>query len=291
MTTFDTPEPISATVEVGVGDVRIEASDRADTTVDVRPSDPGRRGDVAAAEQTRVELANGQLLVKGPTGWRQWVSKRGDSVDVTIALPARSGVRVEVGVGAVRGGGRLGDARCKVGVGDVSLAETGSLDVKTGAGDVSVEAAAGKTVVETGSGRIRIGRIGGPAVVKNANGDTWIREVAGEGRVRAANGDIAIDVAGAGVVAKTANGSVRLGEVSDGAVEVHTAFGDLEVGVHDGVAAWLDLHTSFGNMVNELDEAADPGAGEATVQVRASTSYGDIRIHRSSATGATRGAS
>jgi DUF4097 and DUF4098 domain-containing protein YvlB len=154
-----------------------------------------------------------------------------------------------------------------------------------------VEAAAGKTVVETGSGRIRIGRIGGPAVVKNANGDTWIREVAGEGRVRAANGDIAIDVAGAGVVAKTANGSVRLGEVSDGAVEVHTAFGDLEVGVHDGVAAWLDLHTSFGNMVNELDEAADPGAGEATVQVRASTSYGDIRIHRSSATGATRGAS
>jgi hypothetical protein len=39
MPTFDTPEPISVTVEFGVGDLRIVASDRADTMVEVRPSD------------------------------------------------------------------------------------------------------------------------------------------------------------------------------------------------------------------------------------------------------------
>jgi hypothetical protein len=39
MTTFDTPDPIAVDLEVGVGDVRIEASDRVDTTVEVRPSD------------------------------------------------------------------------------------------------------------------------------------------------------------------------------------------------------------------------------------------------------------
>ena len=70
MPTFDTPEPISVTLEVGVGDIRIVASDRTDTIVDVRPSDPAKRSDVTAAEQTRVEYANGSLLVKAQKGWR-----------------------------------------------------------------------------------------------------------------------------------------------------------------------------------------------------------------------------
>jgi len=55
MPVFDTPEPISVTVELGVGDLRVVAGDRADTVVEVRPSDPAKKGDVTAAEQTRVE--------------------------------------------------------------------------------------------------------------------------------------------------------------------------------------------------------------------------------------------
>ena len=70
MTTFDTPDPISVDVELGVGDLRIEASDRTETTVEVRPSDPDNKADVTAAEQTHVEYANGHLLVKAPSGWR-----------------------------------------------------------------------------------------------------------------------------------------------------------------------------------------------------------------------------
>src|SRR5688572_24689198 len=46
MTTFDTPDPITVDLEVGVGDVRIEATDRRDTTVQVRPSDPATPTDV-----------------------------------------------------------------------------------------------------------------------------------------------------------------------------------------------------------------------------------------------------
>ena len=42
MKTFDTPAPITVSLELGVGDVQIEASDRTDTT-EVRPSDPRRR--------------------------------------------------------------------------------------------------------------------------------------------------------------------------------------------------------------------------------------------------------
>jgi hypothetical protein len=99
--------------------------------------------------------------------------------------------------------------------------------------------------------------------------------------VSSANGDISIDVAHAGVLAKTANGGVRLGEVSVGSAVVQTAFGDLDVGVRDGVAAWLDLHTRFGHVRNDLDATAAPGDDEGSVDVHASTSYGDISIHRS----------
>ena len=281
MTTFDTPDPIAVDLEVGVGDIRIEASDRADTIVEVRPSDPAKPADVRAAEQTRVEYANGHLTVKGPSGWRQWVSHRGDSIDVAISLPAGSRLQAEIGVAALRATGRLGECRAKVGVGDVSLEEVGALNLKTGAGDVTVDRVAGKAEVVTGSGGVRVGRIEGTAWVKNSNGDTWIGEVGGDARASTASGTITIDRAGADVVAKSAHGRVYLGEVAHGTAVAESALGDLEIGVRDGVPAWLDLRTKFGRVRNELDASEHPVSGEDSVEVRAHTSMGDIVIHRS----------
>ena len=281
MTTFDTPDPITVDLEVGVGDVRIEATDRRDTTVQVRPSDPATPTDVRAAEQTRVEYANGHLIVHGPSGWRRWVSHRGDSIDVAISVPSGSGLHAEVGVATLRATGRLGECRAKVGVGDVSIEEVGALNLKTGAGDVTVDRVAGRAEVVTGSGGVRVGRIDGTVWVKNSNGDTWIGQAAGDARASTANGTITIDRAGADVVAKSAHGQVRLGEVAHGTAVAESAFGDLEIGVRDGVPAWLDLHTKFGRVRNELDASGDPAAGEESVEVRAHTSMGDILIRRS----------
>ena len=98
-------------------------------------------------------------------------------------------------------------------------------------------------------------------MVKNSNGDTWIGEVTGDLRVNAANGDIAVDRAGAGVAAKTANGDVRLGEVARGSASLKTGFGEIEVGIRDGTAAWLDVNTQFGQVHNELDASDGPGPG------------------------------
>jgi DUF4097 and DUF4098 domain-containing protein YvlB len=281
MTTFDTPDPITVDLEVGVGDVRIEAADRRDTTVQIRPSDPATPTDVQAAEQTRVEYANGHLIVHGPSGWRRWLSHRGDSIDVAISVPSGSGLHAEVGVATLRATGRLGECRAKVGVGDVSIEEVGALNLKTGAGDVTVDRVAGRAEVVTGSGGVRVGRIDGTVWVKNSNGDTWIGQAAGDARASTANGTITIDRAGADVVAKSAHGQVRLGEVAHGTAVAESAFGDLEIGVRDGVPAWLDLHTKFGRVRNELDASGDPASGEESVEVRAHTSMGDILIRRS----------
>lgn len=285
MPTFDTPDPISVDVELGVGDIRIEAGDRTETVVDVRPSDPAKKADVTAAEQTRVEYASGHLLVKAPSvsGWRQWMPHRGsESIDVVIALPEGSSVRVEAGVAALHGRGRIGECRCKVGVGDVQLHESGPVDIKTGAGDISLERVVGRAQIVTGSGGVRVGSVGGTAAVKNSNGETWIDEVTGDARVSAANGSISIDRAHEGIVAKTAMGDVRIGDVARGTAVAQSAMGDIEVGIREGVAAWLELDTKFGQVHNDLDASESPGASEDTVEVHASTSFGDVLVRRSS---------
>ena len=284
MPTFDTPEPISVTVEFGVGDLRIVASDRTDTMVEVRPSDPAKKADVTAAEQTRVEFAGGRLLIKAPKSWRQYTWRGGgESVDVQVELPAGSHLRGEAGVAALRCSGRLGECRYKTGIGDIQLDRAGAVQLRTGVGDITVERAGGDAELTTGSGSLRIDGIDGTAVVKNSNGDTWIGRVNGDLRVNAANGRISVDQASGAVAAKSANGDVRLGEVAHGAVLAQTAFGKVEIGIRDGVAAWLDLNTRYGTVRNDLDTADRPGAGEEAVEVRARTAFGDITIHRSSA--------
>ena len=281
MPTFDTPEPIAVSLELGVGDIRIAASDRADTVVEVRPSDPSKEADVTAAEQTRVEYVDGRLLVKAPKGWRQYTSRGiGESIDVEIAVPAGSRVEGDAGVAVLHSTGRVGELRFKTGAGEIHLDQTGPLEIRTGAGDVSVENAAGQAEIRTGSGALQLGSVDGPAVVRNANGDTWIGRVAGDLRVNAANGRIAVEQPHASVVAKSANGDILLGAVAHGEVLAETGFGKVDIGVVDGVAAWLELKTSFGRVNNDLDSATRPAPGEDAVEIRARTSFGDITIRR-----------
>jgi DUF4097 and DUF4098 domain-containing protein YvlB len=283
MPTFDTPEAIAVTVELGVGHLRILADDRGDTVVEVRPSDPTKKSDVTAAGHTRVEYASGRLLIKAPKGWKQYTFRGGESVDVEIALPAGSQVRADAGVAALSCRGRLGECHFKTGVGEIRVDEAGGpVELKAGAGDITLGQASGPIDVTTGMGAVRIDSIDGTAVVKNSNGDTWIGKVTGDLRVNGANGSITVDQAQASVAAKTANGDVRLGEVGRGAILAETGRGRIDLGIRDGVAAWLDLDTRFGRVQSDLDATDPPNGGEDAVEVRARTSFGDINVRHAS---------
>lgn len=278
---FETPEPISVALKLGAGNVRITAGDRTDTTVDVRPSEESDESDVEAARRVRVDYANGVLQITGPKARGLDLSRRTRSVDVSIALPSGSQLAGDVQVGDLTGTGRLGQCRFKTSAGNVRLERTGPLRVDTAAGHVAADGVAGDAAIHTASGRVRIGEVEGSVVVKNSNGDTTIAAVTGDVRVRSANGSIAVDRAGAGVEAKTSNGSIRLGEVARGSVELGTATGDLEIGIAEGTAAWLEVDTRFGQIRNLLDDATRPEESDQTVEVRARTSFGDITIRRS----------
>lgn len=281
MTTFETPEPITITLEVGVGDVRVVAEGRTDTLVEVKPSNPSKKGDVAAAEQTQVEYAAGRLLVKAPKGWRRFAPwGGGGSIDVHIEVPEGSHIRGEAAVASLHCSGRLGECRYKTSVGDIYVEEAGPVELRTVAGNLTVDRAVDNGEFTAGSGDVAIGAIEGNAVVKNSNGGTWVGIITGSARVNSANGRVVVDRADAGVAAKTANGDIRLGEVARGEIVAETAYGSIDIRVRSGVPAWLDISTSFGTVRNELDDAERPETGEEAVEVRAQTSFGDVTVAR-----------
>jgi DUF4097 and DUF4098 domain-containing protein YvlB len=288
MPSFPTPDSIAVTIEL-VGDVRITASDRSDTVVMVRPGDPTKAADIRAAEHTIVELTGDRLRISLPRDWRRYTPFGGkETIDVTVDLPTGSQLAVDSDLGNISAEGELGECRVKTAMGNIRLDRTGALQASTAFGSLAVDHVGGLADLHSGSGAIRVGSIDGAAVVKNGNGDTTIGDVTGDLRVKASNGDVTVGRARASAVAKSANGDVRIAEVARGTVVVETAAGNLEVGVREGTAAWLDVVTRLGAVRNSLDTTDGPTASDARVEVRARTSIGDITINRASATDATR---
>jgi DUF4097 and DUF4098 domain-containing protein YvlB len=280
MTTYPTPHPISATIDLAAGDIEVRASDRDDTIVEVAPSYALNDADVAAVEQTRVEFANGVLRVIGAKGRGMGLRHNRGSVRVTVSMPTGSSVQATSGIGRITGSGRFGDCRVRSGAGDVAIADASSLDVATGIGEVTANEITGDVKVKTGTGAVRVTSVGGATHIRNSNGITELGDAQGTVSVKSSNGRVTIDRAHSDVKAATSLGDVTLGSVEGGSVEVRTAMGRVEVGVREGVAARLDLHTSFGNVISGLAPTGQPAATDGTVTVVARTSAGDIVISR-----------
>jgi hypothetical protein len=280
MPTFETPRAIAAVIDVPAGHIEIRAADRTDTVVDVRPTDPGSDADVQAVDQVRVDLSDGRLSVTAPKSRFRSLFRRPPSVDVTLDLPTDSRVDVS-GWADIRTDGRLGDSTFDTAAGTVRIAETGRLKLRTAAGNVSVARSVGHAGVTSAAGKIWIGEIDGTAVAKTASGDVTVGEVTGDLRLKTAYGEITVDRALATIAAKTAYGSVRIGEVVRGSVVLETGWGDMEIGIADGTAAWLDLTSGSGSVRSNLDAADGPEPAGETVEVRARTGSGDILIRRS----------
>jgi hypothetical protein len=227
MPTFETPQPIAITVDVFLGDVKIIASDRTDTVVEVRPSDAAKKEDVRAAQETEVDFAAGNLTVKGPRGWKMYIPPsaiRTPSIDVTIEVPAGSRLHGTAHMCRFLVTGELGQCELKNSVGGLQLEKAGPLELQTSGGNITVERPRGS------------------------------------------------------VTAKTANGNIRIGDASRGTLRLETSAGELEVGIHLGSAAYLDVNTKAGTLQNLMETAGPPAPSEETVHVYARSSFGNIII-------------
>ena len=284
---FNTPSPIAVALDLYVADVRFAVSDRTDTIVEVRPSDPNKAADIKAAENTRLEYDDATRTLsivsrKPRSRFVNFSSKRPESINVVIQLPTDSDVRGEAEVGDFQSDGALGTVALKTDLGAVRLAETGPLNLRGGVGEITVEAVGGSAVVHSASNDIRIGAVDGTADISADNGKVRVGLVTGPAEIKVANGSVSVDRALSDITAGSSNGEVRIGEVVRGKVSATSKNGGVEVGIREGSAAWLELNTGVGRVYNELATSDAPAADEPVdkVEVCASTKLGDVTIRR-----------
>jgi DUF4097 and DUF4098 domain-containing protein YvlB len=264
MPTFDTPEPIAVRIEAAAGSVRLVATGRADTVVTVRAADESRAADVRAADQTEVHYDNGKLTVSARRGFALF---RGGAVDIDIALPSRSRLKVSVASADVHAEGEFADCQVHSASGSLDVGHVeGNLKVATASGSIAVQAVAGNVSVSTASGNATIGEVEGILAFKAASGDVSVARLSG------------------GLRAKTASGSVTVATAVRGGISAFSSSGEVEIGVAEGTAARLDLSTGSGVVTNQLQAADGPAEGDDTLLIQVRTASGDIDIHRAVAT-------
>jgi DUF4097 and DUF4098 domain-containing protein YvlB len=262
MPTFDTPTPIQIRIDLSGGSLRVRASDRADTVVTVSPDNDRKSADVQAADQTRVEYADGRLVVSSPRRPRLLFMGTMPSVDIELLVPEGSHLEAALTAGDVDCEGRLGVVRIDDRYGDIRIEQATAVHARTSAGDITVAQVDEDGELATSYGEIRV------------------RQATGSLRLDSACGDITVDRAVASVAATTKYGQVSVHQAGSGSLDLATAYGKVEAGIREGTPAWLDLDAASGKVRNLLTPSDAPGESEKPLRVRARTSYGDIVVRR-----------
>ncbi|MBW0019224.1 MAG: DUF4097 family beta strand repeat protein [Mycobacterium sp.] len=268
MPTFPTPEPIAVRIEAGGGSIRLVATDRTDTVVEVRPRDESCSSDVWAAEHTRVEFRNGKLDV---TAARCGLPLfRGGAVDLHLALPSRSRLHASLASADLHAEGEFADVK-----------------VAGASGDVDIDVVTGKLKAANASGSLTVRRVEGGVSVATASGDVTIGDLDGDLKFKAASGSLAVARLCGDVKARSASGSVTLATAICGSVSAHTSSGNVTLGVSEGTAVRLDIVTGSGVVTNDLRPSDGPERGDQTLALQVRSGSGDVSIHRAEQVAAT----
>jgi hypothetical protein len=303
MTVFMTPDPITIEVRNAAGSVTVDLVETTTTTVDVqvtgtnpfgflddlarafrRPTPPPPGGPLGAGadagpgrdsdailERVRVDLiqrdGRSTLIVDTDPAARAWRS----GFAIHISAPSGSGVRV---------------ASQSADVTVVGNADR--LDVRTASGEVVAGHVAGAALAQTASGTVRIRSIGGELSARSASGDIEIDSVAGPAVVHSTSGDVRVHVAATDIQVRTVSGDVLVADATRGSAEIVSVSGDVEIAVHPGTGASINLNTVSGDTRSDLEisdspveDAAEGGEHpRASLDIRVRTTSGDIRLRR-----------
>jgi len=169
MPTFDTPEPIAATVVVAGAQVRVTASDRTDTVVLAEPINKASKKDVKVASKTKVDFADGQLSVKTTVS-----GDKNGSVVITIDLPAGSSLVAYLAHSDVHADGSFGECELHLASGRVELDRINALQANIAAGEVAIGRIAGRANIDGAAFAMRISEVQDTVRLSSSGGQTWI---------------------------------------------------------------------------------------------------------------------
>ncbi len=261
---FSTPDELVVEARVPAGHIDLYAEDTAESVVEVT----GKHDeDELVVELQPASGGRDRLVIdleqRGRKGVLGWLSDR----EFRVRLTVPQGSDVDAFTGSA-------DLSCH--------GMVGALAFKTGSGDLLFQGTGGDVNAKTASGDI-IGRsVGGDLRFAGASGDVQVGEVTGVVNGKTASGDVQVATAGGSVQLMGASGDVDLGSVSSGDVTIRSVSGDIKIGVARGTQVWLDLGSTSGDAVSELDPSDGGGEGE-TVELHVNTVSGDIRVRSAGA--------
>ena len=265
---FPTPGGLQLEMRIPAGSLRLTAEETTTTRLSVwgerDPDDIRISFDDARADDQRLTIEHKE---RGKHfGWR------GNELRVDVAVPLGTIVSCDTGSADLEITGRIG-----------------SLDFRSGSGDVRFDDVDGEVDAKMASGDVVGGNIGSRFSFISASGDARARDIGGAVSGKTASGDVTLGTVRGSVQLATVSGDVDIASVSSGSTTVRTVSGDVEVGVARGTRVYLDLGSTSGDTVSELDmsEAAGNGGG-ADLELQVGTISGDIRVVRATARGAER---
>ena len=97
---------------------------------------------------------------------------------------------------------------------------------------------------------------------------------------KSASGDLSLGTVAGSVRLNTVSGDVRIGSVAAGSTSVHSVSGDVEIAVARGTRVYLDISSTTGDTVSELDMSDPSTGGGPDLDLQVNTVSGDIRIVR-----------
>jgi DUF4097 and DUF4098 domain-containing protein YvlB len=265
--TFGTPGRLELELRIPAGSVRIRAEETSQTKLSISgerdPDDFRIVFDDVRPGEHRLEIEyreRGKLF-----GWR------GTELRVDLIVPLATVVACDTGSADLEITGRIG-----------------SLAFRSGSGDCRFDDVEGEVNAKLASGDLAGSTVGGGFSFNSASGDARIRSIGGDVGGKSASGDLSLGTIGGSVHLVTVSGDVELGSVSMGSATVRSVSGDVEIGVARGTRVYLDLGSTSGDTVSELDMSDAPsGRGGADLELQVGTVSGDIRIVRSPAASST----
>lgn len=287
---FDTTQPIKVDVSNSLAPITIELTDTALTHVEVRhdpnATDSDWRGGLAgllnwvneqigeagirtgldfergrsrepiteAIQHTRIDLTGNRLAVRTPNT----APLRNVPLAVWVRAPENSEIAVHNGSGEVSVTGPAGRVQVQSGSGGVSFTEaTERATVRTGSGPLRLGAMTGGVHARSGSGDVEIASLGSSSSVVTGSASVWLGEIQSDVLVRSGSGDLTVADAAAGEV------------------ELITGSGEIQVAVHRGRSAEVDLTSSAGAARSDLDVSSEPPETEPSIRIFGRSGTGD----------------
>jgi DUF4097 and DUF4098 domain-containing protein YvlB len=155
-----------------------------------------------------------------------------------------------------------------------------ALRANIAAGEVTIGHIAGRANIDGAAFAMRISEVEDTVKLSSSGGQTWIGHASADLDLSSGHGGFDIDRADGSVTAKTGDGAIRIGRLTRGQAELMNGSGNIEVGISEGTAAYIDVNSERGSVRNSIPAQENPDTSDNKVTVHARTRHGDIIIRR-----------